>query len=296
MLRRSFYASLVVMLAVATATCGLPRSTVQVANSPVQPGDQWHDALARAKAENKYILALVCDRANVGCQQAEQEMLKYDSGADVLRHEFAVVRIPEEGVTSRDSAIVAWYRKAVPTGRQYAWNQFPTMLFFAPSGRLVHRVSGARPASAFAELLRDARDSTKQYYVVLDRYERGGRHPAELRYLARNARTFGDTALARRVANDVLAQVSRERWFTKQDIEFLAAFSRRPEDVGFWTFHREGSRIDSVMLRPGYADAVVDNAIWIAEVEPMLLPRGKLVSVEPAWEDIEGVLAQKYGR
>jgi hypothetical protein len=103
MLRRSFYASLVVMLAVATATCGLPRSTVKVAGPPVQPGDQWYDALARAKAENKYILALVCDRANVGCQQTEQEMLKYDSGADVLRHEFAIVRIPEEGVTSRDT-------------------------------------------------------------------------------------------------------------------------------------------------------------------------------------------------
>jgi hypothetical protein len=104
------------------------------------------------------------------------------------------------------------------------------MLFFAPSGRLVHRVSGTRPASAFAELLRDAKDSTKQYYVVLTAMSGADGTPPNCD-ISRNARAFGDTALARRVATDVLAQVSRERRFTKQNIEFLAAFSQRPEDV-----------------------------------------------------------------
>lgn len=79
--------------------------------------------------------------------------------------------------------------EGVDFAKKYNVRAYPTILFFNPSGELVHKGVGALDAVGFLELCKDALDSEKQYFALRKRYEEGENSKAFLKkYLTASMR------------------------------------------------------------------------------------------------------------
>ncbi len=256
-------------------------------------GVSWQEAQAMAGAANKYLFVLVCALGSRSCQAVDSVFAQDRVGAAV-NEKFIAVKI--RGDTSqvipgdaRDLYIDA------PELRQYGITTFPTFLFFAPGGNLVHRAAGGRNVDGFLALAADALDPAKQYYVQLDRYERGAKDYGVMVYLARTARALGDTGVARRVARDYIDHLSPSDRYTSDNIRFIGRFTERSSDPGFAIFVQHSDTIDRSVGITGYAHSIADRVITAEEINPLVFPGGKPTPTVPDWTAIGAAITRKYG-
>lgn len=256
-------------------------------------GVSWQEVQAMAKAASKYLFVYVCPPRAPACQSMDTSVFGQDRVAAAINPRFIAVKVRGNTSSPGDGDAEHLYTDAPPF-RQYHITTFPTFLFFAPDGRLVHRAVGDRDVDGFLALATDALDPARQYYVLRERYERGTRDYGVMAYLARTARALDEMDLARRVARDYFDHLSASERYTRDDIRFIATFTERSSDPGFAMFFQHADTIDQIVDRRGYAESVVRRVISREEIEPIAFPGGEL-STAPEWTAITVTITRKYG-
>jgi len=182
------------------------------------------------------------------------------------------------------------YEDARSMMRKYGIQTYPTFLFFTPDGKLVHRVVGPTGATQFISYTRDALDSTRQYYSMMDQYYRGRRDTLLLELLAISAFQNGDRELGDSVLGDLLPKIKNH--FTKERLDLIGQSVKKPEGPGFELFLHDAEKIDQ-LEKPDFAETIVMNAI--IRQNPMILDLYNDHSLKQDWDKIYNDLNIKYG-
>ena len=82
--------------------------------------------------------------------------------------------------------------------------------------------------------------------------------------------------------------------FTKENIEFLRAFTTSSKDNGFKIFFLHSRKIDSLMKEALYSESIVGYIISKEEIDPYVISASKTVSDAPDWEHIKSIIKNKY--
>jgi hypothetical protein len=172
---------------------------------------------------------------------------------------FICLRIQLDTTSKDNDTIRAQYQDAHDLMERYQVGSFPTYLFFASDGHIVHRAMGASAdPEGFLGSARAALDSNAQYYNLLEKYNRGGRDSALLMNLAAMAKSLGDSASAWLIAGDYLDRLKDP--YNKDNLLFAAKISRGKKDRLFELWLKRSALVDLVMGKD-YAEKKVMNII-----------------------------------
>jgi thioredoxin-related protein len=247
----------------------------------------WTQIKAKANSEQKYIF-VDCYATWCGpCKFMRAIIFPQQTMGDFFNDRFVSVEVQMDSTAKDSSEVRDWYQAAHHLKTQYAVQAYPTYLIFSPDGRLVHRIIGGRETSgAFITMVREAFDSTKQYYTQLRQFEAGRRDSAFLRRLTLMARY--DNTVGPLVFKAWLATQSTA--LTPTALQFMQEFTRTTADPGFNLFLRRGQEVDKI-LGEGQAASLVTMVLYRQYVAPQLRSSG---ADGPDWKAIQNSIVVKF--
>jgi thioredoxin-related protein len=260
----------------------------------------WKQVLEKAAAENKFIFVDVMATWCAPCKAMDKFTYPQQKLAEVLNPQFISVKVQMDSTATDNPLVKSWYADAAVLRSKYNITALPTLLFFDPKGRVIHRASGMKDVTQMIDLAKDALDPTKQLYTLLDKYRSGGTQDlSKLPQLVETARGAGDEMLARSIAQEYLEKriltMAPGTW-RPADIEFARENLHSSAEKAFRTFIDPvtSKAINDTMSRAGfpqnYSSIVTDRIIMEEEVDPKL-SSGKV----PDWKKLREAISKKYG-
>jgi hypothetical protein len=107
---------------------------------------------------------------------------------------------------------------------------------------------------------------------------------------------LNDTDTYRSVRTDYYAylhSLPKEKRYTKENIEFVAASMSNSKQVVFDMFYPDGTTVDKMMNKNGYAKKVVDDII-MKEKMATVLNTAMNAKLEPDWSSLYNSIAKDY--
>ncbi len=117
----------------------------------------WKEVLAEAKRSNKPIFLDAYATWCGPCKYLQKDVFTDGDVGAFFNANFISVKIDMEKGEGPDLS------------DEFGVDAYPTLLFFNPQGKLVHKFVGAMGADEFVELGKDALDPGKQYYTLADK-------------------------------------------------------------------------------------------------------------------------------
>jgi thioredoxin-related protein len=247
----------------------------------------WVDVKAKAKAENKYIF-MDCFTTWCGpCRYMRTVIFPQGEAGDYFNDKFVNIEVQLDTTSKDNDQVKSWYADAHTIMTQYAINAFPTYLVFTPDGRVLHRiVGGSNTAKTFIDVVREAFDTTKQYYTRLEQFENGRRDSGFLRQLAMQVYDAYDIPTGRKIMKAYMA--SQTNLFTPAALNLMTTYTMRSTDEYFGFIAEHAAEIDQV-IGAGKAEDKV-RSIFLNEGAPGLRRGDNRV---PDWADIQKNIAAK---
>jgi len=260
----------------------------------------WQQIQAKAKAEGKYIFIDCYTRSCRRCEKMDQNIYSADSVGKLINGRFISVKIQMDSSTRDNVHIQAWYAVAHQLMVDYKISIFPTFLFLAPDGKIVHRGLYYHGSQDFLELSLNACDPNKQFYTLLARYNAGDKDYSRMPYLAQTAGELNDLMTARAVATDYLHhyldRLSLQEIYRQANLDFLVTYPKllNSKDKAFQVFYRHSTLVDSLMQDKGLSRRFVDFIIMREEIDPEIIIAEKK-STEPDWGRIGRHIKHRFG-
>jgi thioredoxin-related protein len=278
------------ILVTLSISCFFLVTAAQISGIHFEQEPNWAAVQAKAKKENKYIFVNCYTALCKCCDEMSGNVFTLKEAGDAVNPNFISVNM-QMGQTAKDPAVVK-----TPCGdarsmmSKYDIQAFPTFLFFAPDGKLVHRVVGTAGATQFISYTRDAQEPAKQYYSMVDQYHQGCRDTLLLESLALSAFQIGDHELGDSVLNDLLPKIKNP--FTKNRLDLIGLAVKKPNGQEFELFLHNAEKID-LLEKPDFAETIVTNAI--VRQNPVILDLCNDHSPKPCWDKTYNDLNIHYG-
>lgn len=226
----------------------------------------WKEILAKAKAENKFII-MDCMTTWCGpCKHMDKNIFPLKETGDFFNEKFLAVKVQFDSTANDDARVQAWRKDMKEIEKAYAINAYPTYLIFDPNGEAVHRSVGATPdAAMFIAKAKEGLTPETQYYTQLKRYKNGEKDPAFLRKMATIAGSAYDTKMASTIANEYIAGITD--FYTKENATFVAQFTNSSKDKGFDLMLNNPEKMDA-LIGEGKSKARVMSIIGTEELNP----------------------------
>lgn len=252
-----------------------------------QEGSTWADVQAKAKAENKYIF-LDCYTTWCGpCKYMKTQIFPTAEAGAFFNASYISVGVQLDTSKNDNDTIHRWYADAHAIGEKYHVRAYPTFLILSPEGQPLTRVVGANgTAGALIARVKEAMLPDRQYYTLLQHYEKGQRDTAFLHKMAIAALDAYDMGTSARVANDYLAALPD--FFTKGNLEFIEMTTQSSKDKGFSVLLQNSQKADAI-LGEGRAEQKIMAIILKEEIYPVLRGKGNV-----DWAGIQKKLRAQY--
>lgn len=250
----------------------------------------WTEVQAKAKAENKYIF-VDCFTTWCGpCKMMSANVFPQEEVGTFFNKNFISVKVQMDKTAGDKEEIKKWYGDAKMIADQYEITAFPTFLYFSPEGKLIHRVIGGGDAQSFIAKSAAALDPAKQYFTMLESYmHKSDKTPADIRNMAIVAKDNGDAKNAGLFKNQYLA--TQKDLYTKENLEFIIAFTEGSKDKEFEMFLKNGDQIDQVM-GARTATQKINSIILKEEVFPNISADESAAATD--WAAIRAAATKKY--
>jgi thiol-disulfide isomerase/thioredoxin len=265
----------------------------------------WQDVKAKAKRENKFIF-VDCFATWCGpCKQMEKNIFPLNMVGTEMNNSFISVKLQMDTTQKDDDKIKEWYPVAHEFLTKYNLAGYPSYLFFDSDGNIVHQGLGTYKGDEFISLLKAARDPGKQYYPMLDNYQKGHRDYEKLPYLATTAQKLGEKKLANEMMvdykNNFLRKLPFDSLLSKKYLSIAYVFPSLliGEDgsagIFFKLFYEKSEDVDHILNHPGYSDFNVNAIVTVEEIQKKIYINKKPIS-NPSWEKIKSTIQQKYSK
>ena len=250
-------------------------------------GSSWAAVQAKAKAENKYIF-IDCYTTWCGpCKYMKAKIFPTAEAGAFFNAQFVSVGVQLDSTKKDNDTIRGWYADAQAIGEKYHVRAYPTFLILSPEGKPLTRVVGGNEtAGQFIARVKEMMLPGKQYYTLLERYEKGQRDTAFLRKMAMASLDAYDMTTSSLVANDYLA--AQKDLFTKENLQFIDLTLQSSRDKGFSVLLKDPKKADAVMGE-GMAEQKVIGIILKEEIYPAMRGQGKA-----DWTVIQKTVTAKY--
>ena len=251
-------------------------------------GLTWKQIQAKAKTEHKFIFMDAFTTWCGPCRYMAANIFTQEPVGSFFNQNFINVKAQLDTTKADNDEVKSLYIDAHNIMTNYKVNVFPTYLFFDPNGKLVHRAIGSSEADKFVAKAKDAMDPQKQYYVLLDQYNKGKSNPEFLLSLAKASLEAYDMDNAKIISKKYLG--TQKDLFTKDNVDFLDKFTQSTKDEGFALILKNPTKFDAVR-GAGAANTKLTEIIEYDEVFPMLFKRD---AAAPNWEALTASLQAKY--
>lgn len=251
---------------------------------------QWEQLLKKATSENKFIF-LDCYTSWCGpCKAMDENVYTNKELGQFMNKNFISVKILMDSPQTDDKGIQ----------RKFNVNVFPTFLFLSPTGSIVHRSFAYKSTNDFFSLVKDAMNSDKQYYTLLENYKINSRFDL-FPNLVKEARVLGENekadSISRFYLDNYLYHLSDEEILAKDNLQFIVSCSIiiNENDKAFELFNHKQKEIDSI-FGSGFSGTFINYIINKEDVLFKLWKNGNPITEKPNWRDIKDVIEYKYGK
>jgi thioredoxin-related protein len=259
-------------------------------------GSSWQQVLQKARAGNKYIFVDCYTTWCKPCKEMDKFVYPLDTVGDFFNKHFISIKLQMDTSKNDSEQIKGRYSDAHFVKEKYAVTAFPTFLFFTPDGKILRKSIGGKKANEFIALAADIIDPGKQYYKLLEKFEKNPNAELdEMIYLARTALSLGDSTQALKIASRFFGQTKQADWFSKNKIQFVYDFTKRSSDQGFAFFYKYPEKINGIMGDDTYAQQLVQRVITSEIVVPAM-DSAKKLKVQPDWNEIGSRVQKKYDK
>jgi thiol-disulfide isomerase/thioredoxin len=260
-----------------------------------EQGSTWKKILEKAKTENRYIFVDCYTTWCLPCKKMEVEVYPLQKAGDFFNDKFICIKIQMDTTQKDNDVVKMFYADAHYLKERYKIQGYPTLLFFTPDANILSKSMGAQGTDALIQLGTDALNPQKNYYKLLANYKRGKRDMVEMSYLARTAlELLGDTAQSEKIAKTYLESFKKEAWFVKDNIQFMAEFTKNLQDIGFHLFYQYKDTINKVMADDDYAERFVSSIIYKEIILPEI-ERADRANTSPDWNALTLNIRTDYG-
>ncbi len=220
--------------------------------------DSWKELLAQAKKENKIIFMDAYTTWCGPCKKMSKEVFPQESVGKFYNENFINVKMDmEKG-------------EGIELAELYSVRAFPTLLYIASDGSLVHRAAGYRGADDFISLGQEALDPSKSLSSYDIRYAEGVRDPEFLRKF---------TEMRYHAADGSHGPIAEEFLNTQDDLgsednmSFIMAFVSDSESKGFEYLLNNRAKFEEMFgarVVTQKVQSLIYNKIYYSEPKPTL--------------------------
>ena len=263
-------------------------------------GLSWSELRKKAHDENKYIFLDCFATWCHPCKVMDKNVYPNDTIGRLMNTDFICVRVQMDSTKNDNEEIREWYKTVKALKNEYAINSMPTLLFFRPDGKIVHKKVGGQNVKQFISLITNVTDPENQYYTLVDKYRRGTLDYARMPVLARMAHSVDERDFAAEVARIYMVNYLNQdehRFFIKENQQFIYDFSfamLRSSDRLFKLYLQQPAKMDTVIGKSGKSQLIVEYVITKEEISPVM-NLSKEEGREPAWSIVANQIEKKYG-
>jgi len=256
----------------------------------------WDQILVKASKSHKYIF-VDCYTTWCGpCKQMDNNVFVNDNVGLFFNESFISVKLQMDTSSSDNDLTKKCYATARDFNIKYKINGYPSFLFFSSEGMIVHRFLGYLKPDDIMSIGKEALDTTRQYYTLLNAYERHMLDKSFIPYLAIRASLYGERRMADSIAQDYITNylllLSPDRLFTIENLSFMERFTKKPSDKAFSFFMNNSSAINNV-LGTGKAEKMLIKDI-IDEELTKISNFSQFSALK--WQSLQKSYEQKYGK
>jgi thiol-disulfide isomerase/thioredoxin len=262
-----------------------------------ESGLTWKEIVNKAKLENKFIF-LDCYATWCGpCKAMDKFVYSLPEVGAIVNKKFIAIKVQMDTTIQDSNEIKQWYIDAHNIMNKYKVAAYPTFLFISPNGNLVHRGQGYKFKGDFIKLLENAIDSTKQVYTLLEQQTNGKKDYKSILYLVKSLRELKEKeaaiALARDYLDNYLYKLEDNDLLVVENIKFIASYILSSTERGFNIFYKHGKKVDSLVGKKGYSQAIVDWLIIKDEIFARLKFNNIYVN-RPNWRRLSKIISRKF--
>jgi len=203
----------------------------------------WGEIKAKAKAENKHIFVDAYTTWCGPCKWQSKNVFPQKKVGDFFNKNFVAFKLNmEKG-------------EGVAFAKKYQVKSFPTLLYFNPQGKIVHRTVGAFPAKKLLNQANRALNPETQLYALKRHFEKGEKSQDFLKKyvvaLADASEDFG------KPAKMYLDQMGKNNWTTAEGWEFISRYVRKSSTATFEYVMKNQSMFAKVAGGPEKVDKYI---------------------------------------
>jgi thioredoxin-related protein len=287
----------------------------------------WEQVKQRAKEEGKYIFVDCYTTWCTPCKAMDKNVYPDQSVGEFFNRNFISVKVQMDQTDHDNSKTQKWYHTAKYIESEFKVDAYPTFLFFSPNGDIVHRAAGGYPPVQFIGLGKNALDTNKQYYRILEKYNPKLMDTSQLKSVALKYQSDGPE-LAGIMVNEYFKRLKNDKWTTddlaflqhfsnnesvkpiakkfidalndnedeiykREIVRFLASFTKNSTDKGFNVFYKKPEKADSAMGQARFSRNLVVNIIIKENIDPVI-QKNTSSTKEPNWNQLVIYLEKKY--
>lgn len=258
-------------------------------------GQSWKQIVERAKTNNKFIF-VDCYATWCGpCKQMDLAVYPLATVGEIFNSKFISVKAQMDTSQKDNEDIRKWYTDAEYLHVKYDVSAYPTLLFFTPDGQMVGKSVGQLSSNDLISKASNVLNTEKDFSKALRKFNEGKREGKEMRYLARTSLLLGDTVTSKKIAGEYIRALKGDELLIKDNIQFIADFTKSSEEVGFKFLYKNSSRVNRIMKNDIYCQRFVQSIIYKEIVQPEFERAEKAGTRAPNWSSMTTKIKGKYG-
>jgi thiol-disulfide isomerase/thioredoxin len=260
----------------------------------------WQEILEKAKKEHKGVF-VDCYASWCGpCKWMDQNVYSNDTVGEIVGQDYIAVRLQMDTTAHDEMEVQKGYSTAHMLAERYRIRAYPTFLFFASDGRMVHKAVGIYSLTNFIRLAIVAQNDSMQYYTLLAKYFRGEKKYSVMPYLASEAKELEEDSVANVIAYDYISgylkNIDDSLLWTETNTTFINTFREvlHYHDAIVQRYLNHKQNIDSLEAHKAYAANLVNYFVDHEDIKP-IVDKAIKDSIEPNWHKMIIAIRDKYG-
>lgn len=262
----------------------------------------WADIQAKAKAENKYIFVDCHFIGCAPCHQLDKYTLSHPRVGAFFNNKFVNYKVDiHQG-------------EGIAFAKKYKVYSAPTLLYFTPEGKLVHKVGGFRRPKELVVHSKRAFDPNTQFFAMKRKFESGKYDPKFL--MSYTTTLHGALEDATKPIETYLNQQDKKNWASQDNWRLIVKYINKVDSPVFAYVFKNKASFEATMDKKKvqkYITSTIENNIrkvthpkYHQQIKPLKSTLQKLLeqqatpylnhlSFYQAFANNDGVLLLKYG-